>query len=109
MPCCCAISPSKATEVPLPLATASDSRRSENNAQALACVFDGNRITLPTGIPASARLGVTHSLIIASAVSKASLPIRKTQTLRLRKTPVASANTFGRPSNTKPTTPSGAM
>ena len=47
--------------------------------------------------------------MIACAVSKASLPILKTQTFRLRSTPVASAKTFGRPSNTNPTTPSGAL
>ena len=35
--------------------------------------------------------------------------MRKTQTFLLRRTPVASAKTFGRPSNTNPTTPSGAM
>ena len=46
--------------------------------------------------------------MIARAVSSASLPILNTQTLRLASTPVASAKTFGRPSKTNPTTPSGA-
>ena len=34
-------------------------------------------------------------------------PMRNTTVLPVRSTPVASANTLGRPSNTKPTTPSG--
>ena len=46
--------------------------------------------------------------MIACAVPSASLPIRNTAVLPVRSTPVASANTFGRPSNTNPTTPSGA-
>ncbi|CAB4566154.1 unannotated protein [freshwater metagenome] len=46
--------------------------------------------------------------IIAFAVPKASLPIRNTTVFPLRSTPVASAKTFGRPSNTKPMTPKGA-
>ena len=46
--------------------------------------------------------------MIACAVRSASLPILNTAVLPVRSTPVASAKTFGRPSNTNPTTPSGA-
>ncbi len=46
--------------------------------------------------------------MIAWAVPRASAPMRNTTVLPVRSTPVASANTFGRPSNTKPTTPRGA-
>ncbi len=46
--------------------------------------------------------------MMACAVPSASLPMRKTAVLPLRRTPAASASTFGRPSKTKPTTPSGA-
>jgi hypothetical protein len=46
---------------------------------------------------------------MARAVPSASEPIRNTTALPVRSTPHASANTFGRPSNTKPTTPSGAL
>ena len=42
------------------------------------------------------------------AVPSASRPMRKTTVLPPRSTPVASAKTFGRPSNTNPITPSGA-
>ena len=44
---------------------------------------------------------------MAMAVRRASLPMRNTTVFPLRSTPVASAKTLGRPSNTKPTTPSG--
>ena len=47
--------------------------------------------------------------MIAAAVPKASLPIRNTTVLPPFSTPVASANTFGRPSKTKPITPRGAF
>ena len=46
--------------------------------------------------------------MISRAVPSASLPILNTAVLPVRSTPVASANTFGRPSKTNPTTPSGA-
>ena len=46
--------------------------------------------------------------MIASAVPRASDPMRMTTVLPVRSTPVASAKTLGRPSKTKPTTPSGA-
>jgi hypothetical protein len=46
--------------------------------------------------------------MIACAVPNASLPILNTAVLPVRNTPVASANTLGRPSNTNPTAPSGA-
>ena len=42
------------------------------------------------------------------AVPSASRPMRNTTVLPPRSTPVASAKTFGRPSNTNPITPSGA-
>ena len=44
---------------------------------------------------------------MAMAVPSASRPMRKTTVLPPRSTPVASAKTFGRPSNTNPITPSG--
>ena len=46
--------------------------------------------------------------MIARAVPSASLPMRNTTLLPPRSTPVASASTFGRPSNTNATTPSAA-
>ena len=52
--------------------------------------------------------GVSAWATMARAVPSASLPIRNTTVLPVRNTPVASANTFGRPSKTNPTTPSGA-
>ncbi|MNN29110.1 hypothetical protein D3C81_1427000 [compost metagenome] len=44
---------------------------------------------------------------MACAVPNASLPMRKTAVLPVRKTPAASANTFGRPSKTNATMPNG--
>ena len=44
---------------------------------------------------------------MACAVPKASLPMRSTAVLPVRKTPAASANTFGRPSKTNATMPNG--
>ena len=71
------------------------------------------RLTRPDAPPPRAdrplsSAGATQLLMIACAVPKASLPIRNTAVLPVRSTPVASANTLGRPSNTNPTTPSGA-
>ena len=62
----------------------------------------------PAGRPAAASAGTTACVMIARAVPSASLPMRNTTVLPVRSTPVASANTFGRPSNTNPTTPSGS-
>ena len=63
---------------------------------------------MPDGRPAPSNAGPSAWVTIASAVASASEPMRITTVLPVRTTPVASANTFGRPSNTKPTTPSGA-
>ena len=61
-----------------------------------------------TGSPAVGSAGSSACATIARAVPSASEPIRNTTVLPVRSTPTASANTFGRPSNTNPTTPSGA-
>ena len=53
--------------------------------------------------------GSSASAARARAVPSASEPMRKTTVLPPRITPAASAKTLGRPSNTKPTTPSGAV
>ena len=63
---------------------------------------------MPIGRPAAASAGSSACSTIARAVPSASDPIRNTAVLPVRTTPAASANTFGRPSNTNPTTPSGA-
>ena len=60
------------------------------------------------GSPAAASAGASAAATIASAVPSASEPMRITTVLPVRSTPVASAKTLGRPSNTNPTTPSGA-
>mmetsp|Transcript_46246 Transcript_46246/g.124212 ORF Transcript_46246/g.124212 Transcript_46246/m.124212 type:complete len:210 (-) Transcript_46246:97-726(-) len=66
------------------------------------------RATAPGGKPAPASATSSACSMIARAVPSASLPIRKTTVFPPRNTPVASANTFGRPSKTKPTTPKAA-
>mmetsp|Transcript_10386 Transcript_10386/g.30883 ORF Transcript_10386/g.30883 Transcript_10386/m.30883 type:complete len:241 (+) Transcript_10386:893-1615(+) len=64
--------------------------------------------TAPSGRPASRREGSSACSMMAFAVPRASLPMRKTTVLPPRSTPVASASTFGLPSKTKPTMPSAA-
>ena len=100
--------PNSATAAPDPRATASPSRESENKLQPAACSGEFRRTTASTGSPASMREGRIMTSIIAFAVPRASLPMRNTTAFPPFNTPVASANTFGRPSNTKPNTPSGA-
>ena len=63
---------------------------------------------MPSGSPAARNAGPSAWSTIARAVARASEPIRNTTVLPVRTTPQASANTFGRPSKTNPTTPSGA-
>ena len=88
---------------------ARETRRSENNAQPLACDRDPTSITALVGNPLASKAGRTARSIIACAVANASLPILNTQLFPERKTPVASAKTFGRPSKIKATTPNGAL
>src|SRR3954447_9826668 len=106
-PCCRATAPSWATAVPDPRATARASRWSENNAQPAAWAAESTNCTLLAGKPAWRSAGSTHERMIWRAVPRASLPILNTAVLPVRSTPVASANTLGRPSNTNPTTPRG--
>jgi len=63
---------------------------------------------VPSGSPAARNDGTRAWRTIARAVANASDPMRNTTAFPVRTTPQASANTFGRPSNTNPTTPSGA-
>ena len=107
-PACRATAPSWATASPEPRATANDSLRSSNNAHAVARDGESTRVTAAAGSPACASAGRSARSTIALAVPSASLPIRNTAVFPVRSTPAASANTFGRPSNTNPTTPSGA-
>mmetsp|Transcript_62447 Transcript_62447/g.115977 ORF Transcript_62447/g.115977 Transcript_62447/m.115977 type:complete len:283 (-) Transcript_62447:193-1041(-) len=107
-PACFASDPRVATAGPEPLATPNAKRESLSNAQPEARDALSIRHTAPSGSPASCSAGSKATLISALAVPKASLPIRKTTVLPPRKTPVASASTLGRPSNTKPTTPKAA-
>ena len=83
-------------------------RRSSNKACPALRSRDATSCTAPAGSPAARSAGRNACSTIACAVPNASEPIRNTTVLPLRSTPHASANTFGRPSNTKPTTPSGA-
>ena len=106
-PCWRATAPSWATAAPEPRATASASRPSANSAQPAAWAGESTSCTAPAGSPAAASAGASACSTIARAVPNASLPMRKTTVLPVRSTPVASAKTFGRPSKTKPTTPSG--
>ncbi|CAB5004200.1 unannotated protein [freshwater metagenome] len=103
------MAPSWATASPEPRATASDRRASENKAQPAACSGESISTTAPIGNPDFCNAGATTKAINCFAVPKASLPIRNTTVFPLRRTPVASANTLGRPSKTKPRTPSGAV
>ncbi len=64
---------------------------------------------MPGGRPACVNAGARACSTIASAVPRASDPMRITTELPVRTTPAASAKTLGRPSNTKPTTPNGAL
>ena len=109
MPFCWATAPSWATADPLPRATARAKRVSLNNAHPALRAALATSVAAPEGKPARSRAGLSAWVTIASAVPSASDPIRKTTVLPLRKTPHASANTFGRPSNTKPTTPRPAL
>ena len=103
-----ATAPSWATAAPEPRATASARRRSSNSAQPAARAGERTSDTAPSGSPAAASAGASAAATIASAVPSASDPMRMTTVLPVRSTPVASAKTLGRPSNTNPTTPSGA-
>ena len=103
-----ATAPSWATAAPEPRATASARRRSSNRAHPAARAGERTSDTAPPGSPAAASAGASASATIASAVRSASEPMRMTTVLPVRSTPLASAKTLGRPSNTNPTTPSGA-
>ena len=105
MPLCRATDPSWPTARPDPRATASESLGWENNAQPTAWVGLSTRPTAPSGSPVSTSAGSRACSTMARAVPSAADPIRKTTVLPERSTPVASANTLGRPSNTNPTTP----
>mmetsp|Transcript_73463 Transcript_73463/g.215472 ORF Transcript_73463/g.215472 Transcript_73463/m.215472 type:complete len:299 (-) Transcript_73463:146-1042(-) len=104
-PACRASAPSVATAGPDPRATASARRLSPARAQPEECDALSIRDTAPAGKPASAKATSRACFMIARAVPRASLPIRNTTVLPPRSTPVASASTFGLPSNTNPTTP----
>ena len=104
-----ATAPSWATAGPEPRATASASRGSANSAQPAACAAASTSCTAPVG---QAGVGERRARRRAPR-SPAPCPARRSRCgtrrcCRVRSTPVASANTLGRPSNTKPTTPSGA-
>mmetsp|Transcript_48138 Transcript_48138/g.112573 ORF Transcript_48138/g.112573 Transcript_48138/m.112573 type:complete len:336 (+) Transcript_48138:484-1491(+) len=107
-PACLASEPRVATAEPEPLATPSAKRESLSKAHPEARDALSIKHTAPSGSPASCRAGSRANRMSALAVPRASLPMRKTTVLPPRKTPVASANTFGRPSKTKPTTPKAA-
>ena len=82
-------------------------RRTARMAGAARRGVDESHGTEPAGLHWRAPATSACSTI-ARAVPSASEPMRNTTVLPLRSTPPASANTLGRPSNTKPTTPSGA-
>ena len=104
-----ATAPSWATANPEPRATASATPGRANNAQPADRCFERTSDIVPAGSPDAASAGSTALATIASAVPSASEPMRITTVFPVRTTPAASANTFGRPSNTKATTPSGAL
>ena len=108
MPAWRATAPSWATAGPEPRATAKAKRESEKSAHPAARAAASTSRTVPDGRSAASRAGVRAADTMALAVPRASLPMRNTTALPLRNTPQASANTLGRPSNTKPTTPSPA-
>src|SRR5690554_2418566 len=97
-----ATAPNWATAGPDPRATATASRRSENIAQPADRSGESTSDTAPSRRPAAAIAGSRACSAIARAVPRASEPIRNTTVFLERSTPVASANTLGRPSNTNP-------